>query len=293
MTNTHIVEKKEVTPFDELIISWNSQRPHKGHYLIQVSLLVESWSPWFDYAFWGVDSQHSFKYEDPAHSLSIFQDTIQVTNEKNAKGYKIKLIAKEGATLGGFRAFYPFTSNNHRLCTELKNYRSVQIEVEGLSQLKLPDERNRRLCSPTSTTAVLRHLMHSSELCPLDFAKKVHDRAFDIYGNWVLNAAQANHELNGKRECVVRRLANFGELHAILMQGSPVVVSVKGTLPGSFLPYESGHLLVVRGYDSSTQQVLCMDPAYPENETTHVAYPLADFLSTWQRRQGLAYLFTN
>ena len=45
-------------PFDELIISWNAERPTQGAYLIQVSVLTEEWSPWFDYAFWGTHDQY-------------------------------------------------------------------------------------------------------------------------------------------------------------------------------------------------------------------------------------------
>jgi len=288
----YLLEHNDVAPFNELIVSWSAQRPSQGHFLIQVSLFVERWSPWFNYALWGAASQRTFETHSHDDSVSVFQDTIQITNQKKATGFKIRVLAKEGATLDDFRAFYPYTSHSHTLNTRTEDYSSVRLNVAGLSQLALPDERHKRICSPTSTTAVLRHLLLSPALCPLDFANNVHDQTFDIYGNWVLNAAQANNELMGKGGCRVVRLRDFGELHAKLIEGHPVVVSVKGTLPGSFLPYESGHLLVVQGYDSSTQQVLCMDPAYPSDEETHVAYPLVDFLATWQRRQGLAYLFS-
>jgi hypothetical protein len=75
------------------------------------------------------------------------------------------------------------------------------------------------------------------------------------------------------------------------MQNTPVIASVRGPLPGSALPYAKGHLLVVTGFDAETQNVLCMDPAFPSDAATQTAYPIADFVAAWNRRGNIAYIF--
>ena len=72
-----------------------------------------------------------------------------------------------------------------------------------------------------------------------------------------------------------------------------VVVISKDLWRDSFpLPYEEGHLIVVKGYDASKKRVLCMDPAYPTNAETNVEYPYEAFMDAWGRRRRLAYLFS-
>jgi hypothetical protein len=88
----------------------------------------------------------------------------------------------------------------------------------------------------------------------------------------------------------VERLLDFEALYQQLDRGVPVIVSVRGPLPGSASPYAKGHLLVVRGYDASSQKVLCMDPAFPADEKTLVSYELSDFIQAWDRRGNLAYI---
>ena len=53
---------------------------------------------------------------------------------------------------------------------------------------------------------------------------------------------------------------------------------------------QSGHILVVRGYDSSKQEALYMDPGFHEDEQTYVTYPLTEFMKAWVRRSGLSYV---
>ena len=113
----------------------------------------------------------------------------------------------------------------------------------------------------------------------------------DIFGNWVLNTAQASSVLGNKWQCWVERLAGFGDIYDRLKNNLPVVVSVKGPLPGARFPYTNGHLIAVKGYNPKTEQVLCMDPAFQADEATAVAYNLSDFMDAWSRRRRIAYVF--
>jgi hypothetical protein len=157
--------------------------------------------------------------------------------------------------------------------------------------MALSDPRNKRLCSPTALTAVIRFLAPQHSLDPLQTAERVWDQTSDIYGNWALNVAEGYAQLQGKLFCWAERLSRFEQVLSSLHQKLPLVLSVRGPLPGSALPYENGHLLVVKGFNADTKQVLCMDPAFETDAKTDVAYDLAPFIAAWQRRGQLAYVF--
>ncbi len=167
---------------------------------------------------------------------------------------------------------------------------AVHLNAEGLSQMALKHPRNGSICSPTSTTAALRYLTQRA-IDPLDFAAHTRDHGFDIYGNWILSAAQASAELGNDWNCWVERLDGFSDIHQRLLRGFPVVISIRGPLQGSALPYEQGHLIVVIGYSPQERRVLCMDPAFPSETETLVSYDLDDLMQAWSRRGRVAYLF--
>lgn len=287
-----IFTKENVDSFDELIISWNANRPLCGYYLIQLSAYTDEWSDWMNYAYWGKENQYTFKEILFEKDLQVFQDALEILNGSIARGFRVRILAKEGATLEQFRSLHAsiMRKSAHSFTDDFSAIEPIEIPVAGLSQMALLDPRSRRLCSPTSTTAVLRFLKQT-ELSPLLFADRVFDTAFDIYGNWILNTAQASHELGKGWSCYVSRLTDFQELYIRLKSGVPQIVSIRGPLPGSALPYESGHLLVVRGYDPVSKEVICMDPAFPNDQSTWVRYKLVDFLEAWRRKGGLTYIF--
>ena len=293
--NTFVWEETQLSSFDELIVSWNAERPESGFYLIQVSLFISAWSPWLDYAYWGTNDQYTFKNDLPDLGIQVYQDIIKVLRDNKATGFRVRIIAKEKEALDGLRTLHisAIDRSTHTVNFTPSENVSVNLKVMGLSQIALLDERRLSLCSPTSTTAVINFLSDTLPLSPLEFASYVVDSAFDIYGNWILNTAQASHLLGKSWECFVARLTSFNQIVDQLGKGYPVVVSIRGPLKGSALPYESGHLVVVTGYESKNQEVLCMDPAFPTDDLTHVKYPLNEFLTAWSRRQGTAYLFNH
>lgn len=290
-TESFVWEVQDLKPFQELIVSWEASRPESGHFAIDTSLFVETWSSWMPYAEWSANDQRTFgpHVEIPVRS---YQDAVAVSGGQEATGFRIRVSPMEGASLDGFRMLHACTTPaGHEVRLEGRIAESVNLDVQGLSQLALSDERRTRLCSPTSTTAVLRYVLKSKDLSVLTFANAVWDSGFDIYGNWILNTAEAANQLGSCHHCWVARLDSFEDILGSLRSGFPVVVSVRGPLKGSALPYESGHLLVIKGFDADRQEVLCMDPAFPEDELTSVAYPLDGFIQAWNRRGGIAYFF--
>lgn len=277
--------KEGVDPFDEMIISWNAKRPCQGSTRIYIRVKTEGWSSWLLYAEWGQSGQTSYQHKEGL--ITVFQDTIRVEGIK-ASAFEIKM---EGADLD-MRSLYVYTNSDENVVTrEILPEKSFSLPLKGLSQIALGQPLDKRGCSPTSSAAVLAYLLQK----PIDvenFANAVWDRGFDIYGHWVFNVAEAANLLDAPYECYISRLSGFNEIYSHLEKGFPVVVSVRGPLPGSAAPYASGHLLVVSGYDALNDRVLCMDPAFPTHAETLVSYDREHFVQAWQRRGRIAYIFS-
>lgn len=274
------VERCGLPLFDEMIISWNGQRPKGERIDIYASVRLGEWSPRVLYASWGEDFQSSHQCQ--VGDVRVYQDIFEVIGGKKADGFRIYATH--------FLELYADTNGKNFLKQDLFEYKPVFLKLKGLSQMRLNHPRHRDLCSPTSTVAVTRYLTQK-EVDPVVFAEKVRDHACDIYGNWVLNVAESSTYLGSSWRAWVERLESFKKLYEKLVLGTPVVVSVRGPLLGSAQPYETGHLLVVTGFDPLSQRVHCMDPAFESDEGTNVSYPLDDFLQSWQRRGNLAYVF--
>jgi len=291
--NSYQWELRKINPFDELLISWNSRRPIKGHYAIYVSVDTGDWSPWLPYAEWGSDFQKSFSSKEEGFPVSTYQDCVQVSSGKGT-GFRIKVVAMNGADLSELQSLHVCSSNPSLIRKQDAFYSRPKtfLNVAGLSQMALNDSRNGSLCSPTSTTAVVRYINNDAFLDPIEFAECCWDSGFDMFGNWVFNVAEAYNRLVGSRyTCWVERYESFQRVIDSLERGSPSVISVRGPLPGSAQPYKSGHLVAVIGFDGDNQEVICMDPAFPSDAETIVKYKLNDLLKAWERRKNVVYVF--
>lgn len=277
---------ENLSPFDELILSWNGQRPREGAFLFSISVKIDDWSPWLPYASWGSEGQSSF--QSKAEAITIDYDTLSIL-EKKATGFRIKISTQGTASLTELSSLHVYI--HREKSSDLTPTESIALPVPGLSQMCLNHLRYRDLCSPTSTTAVIHYLLKKKSLLPLHFAKQVWDQGGDLFGNWVFNIAQASACLGSEWSCWVEKLSGFGDIYKKLHQGIPIITSVRGPLPGSAAPYATGHLLVVTGYDPLKERVLCMDPAFPSDDATHISYSLSDFMEAWERRGKVAYIF--
>jgi len=273
-----IWEETHTIPFNELILSWNGIRPKRAKWTFWVSLQKEEW---LKYAEWGPDSQRSFK----SKAAFAENDRDVVIPREVCTAFQVRV---EGEELCQLHTLYACVSHlAHHTVILPEDLPPVFLqEIPRQSQMVLDHPRHKDLCSPTSTTTAMK-IVAKRSFDPIDFASRIYDDAFDIYGNWILNIAEAYHQL--RSPCHVERLADFSALHAQLMQGRPVVVSVKGEIPGAPKPYSVGHLLCVVGYERKT--VYCIDSGFPDNASTFVGYGLKDFLTAWGIRRNLAYVF--
>jgi hypothetical protein len=285
-------EQADALPFNELIVSWNGFRPETGKWTIWISLEQKgAWSPWLKYAEWSADSQKTFK------SCGDFAETYQdaaYPKEGLCTSFRIKAEAGEGADLSDLHAIFACASRFEEKKDEnlLEPLPFVMLPFAfRQSQMTLDHRRASSLCSPASVTNALNNLFARRLVSPIDFAEKIWDGEFDIFGNWILNTAQAYHEAKGAFRVHVERLGSFSDIHAYLRQELPVVVSIRGPISGSAQPYESGHLVCVIGYDPNQARVYCIDPAFPDDASTLASYPLEEFLAAWERRGYIAYVF--
>lgn len=290
--NQDILEWSEdkIPLFNELLISWNGCRL-ESDFEFWVSIKVEDWSLWHPFAHWMAHEQQTFVIRDVQNHFVIEQDMIRITKGHFATGFKVRL--KKNGKNGKIFAIHACTTlTEDILLWKSHPYLSTEIiNISGLSQTALNTPISRRICSPTSTTAVIRFLMSSTHIDPIAFAAKARDHAFDIYGNWALNVAAASSILGDSWRCWVARINHLEELKDYLQCGTPLVASIKGKLLGAPQEYPSGHLVVIRGIDTISKKVYCMDPAFESDQKTLVAYDIDAFLQAWNQRHYLAYLF--
>lgn len=290
---TPVWREENIFPFNELILSWNGMRPPEGEFQFFISVKIDDWSPWLLYSSWGSEGQSSFFQSCEQASVQVFQDAFKVLSNKKATGFQIKIEMTGGAKLENINGLHVYTNGETKKAvpSNLLNVASLFLNVKGISQMTLNCARHKDLCSPTSTTAVTRYLSKKDAIDPISFASHVWDSGFDIFGNWVLNLAEASTHLSSEWSCWVERVDGFDEIYKQLIEGIPVIVSVRGPLKGGALPYSKGHLLAIIGYDASHSKVICMDPAFPSDDETLVSYDLEDFMQAWNRRGNIAYIF--
>ncbi|MBA3953993.1 C39 family peptidase [Candidatus Dependentiae bacterium] len=294
--------KAGVPRFSQLIFSWNSLRPAKGHYSFWVRVrdsVTKKWYKWHQMAQWGTDQkgrnlQRSF-YSKTVYGTNYSFVRLDLPKGRLADGFSIKIKAHNNASIKYIKNITVNICNLRLFSSEAfaaqpKLLQSVYIKgVPRKSQMALKHPRCEVLCSPTSTTMLINHLLKKN-LDARHVANGVYDSGLGVYGSWAFNTAHAFEVSNNKVLFHVQRLDSFKTLHSYLARGIPVVVSVRGPLKGAASPYASGHLLLVVGYNKRFKKVLCQDPAFKKDSATAVAYNLKDFLLSWERSNRLAYV---
>lgn len=288
--------ERDTTPhFTQLVFSWNVIRPVSGHFSFYVQVRDaenRKWGTWHHMADWGSGIQKT--YVSKSDSVSSFVHVrLEMETKKVADAFRIKIIPYKNAslslvhgcavTLSDFNVFKAEQIVSDQLS-------SLYIQnVPMIAQLAIEHADNSRICSPTSCTMLVQYLTGVYK-DPIEFAEKSFDTGLSVYGSWPCNIAHAFEHCNGAIYFAVKRMNSFTDLHRQLIKGIPVVVSVRGNLPGALKPFPHGHLLVVVGWDNKTREVLCHDPAAETNEKVFKRYPIADFLRAWECSHRLSYV---
>lgn len=291
-----VVEKWSVPRFSQLIFSWNAVRPTRGFFRFFARVRDKSnkkWLSWHKMAEWGANIQRSFSSAEGQGSSYHFV-RLELDDDVLADSFEVKAEALDGASLSDLKMISVTVSNLKCMVPEsvgsLRGLSSVYSgSIPRISQLMVDHPEITRICSPVSCSMLISFLMGKS-IDPADFADKSYDNGLEVYGNWAFNLAHAFEKSNGKFSFAVKRLHSFKDLHALLSQKIPVVVSVRGELKDAPKPYPNGHLLVVIGYNARTKKVICNDPAQPDHSQVLSQYELGPFLKAWENSHRLAYV---
>jgi hypothetical protein len=298
----HNGAKKEVVfsstqkkPFTQLIFSWNAIRPREGFlsFYVQVrDARTKQWGKWHKMVDWGKNVQRSYLHDTHPHAPQYLYVRLEMPSGKYADAFHIKSEACNGASLALLKGFAVNTADMNKFSSEAGRHQQLpSVFITGVprySQFMVNHPRNDELCSPTSCSMLVSFLL-KRPINPLSFAHHSYDHGLGVHGSWPFNMAHAFEQGNEKIWFWTVRFKQFSELHAQLCRGIPVVVSVRGPLPGSASPYANGHLLVVVGWDRKRQEVICHDPAFKNTGEVKVHYKRSDFLTAWERSRRLGY----
>lgn len=304
--SSYVWQKSIPNHFTELIPSWNAIRPTRGKLSFFVSLKHSRWSPWKKIAEWEANGQQTFSNaKDPfVHTKHV---RVEMQRGRKANAFRIKVLAEQGASIKNLKALFANTANWNLFRKIRPSHRLKSVVVKNvprLSQWKINHHRKKDLCSPTSTSMISRYFLNRFTLRILpsttlyaqakQFANNVHDNSYlDIYGNWLLNTAQAYTTTHGKVFYRVQRLNSFNELHWCLTKQMPIAVSIRGYLHGGAWPYNNGHFVVVVGWNQKNRTVICVDPAFRQIKHMVRSYRINDFLRAWGKSKNLAYVPIN
>ncbi len=300
--NFLIWQAKTHEKFNELIFSWNAKRPEQGFVDFWVSLKHgKKWSPWHKIAEWGANYQLTFanKKNRFVHTTHV---RMQTQHNRLAQGFRIKAIFHNDAQKKSLHALFA-------CCSHLKKFRRSQAwfnkpstMIRGVpkqSQRELNHYRAPAFCSPTCLCMMIdyfhkkikrRGITPSLPEYAVNFAENVHDMSYlNIYGNWLLNTAQAYDSAAGDIFFRTERLNSFNDIYRRLVNKIPVAVSVRN-LKGGFLPYKNGHFLLIIGWDKKNQCVICYDPAFRPSSKILKKYRLPNFLRAWGNSRNLSYI---
>jgi hypothetical protein len=294
-TKNELIYRKEAeAPFTQLMFCWNALRPLQGFFSFSVQVRVaNTWGQWHRMSDWGAGIQRSYFSEHDGIGKFIHV-RMEITPTKKADAFAIKIQANDKASLSLLHAFTVNIADFTKFSSEIDKMPAsmgpsvILDQVPTISQLVLPHEKNEVLCSPTSCSILLTYLL-DYPIDPCDFAEKSFDNGLGAFGSWPFNMAHAFERSEGKISFAAMRLPSFTSLVSLLKKKIPVIVSVRGALPGAPKDYPHGHLMVVVGYDNEKNEVICHDPAGPTTLETVRRYQLNDFLKAWERSHRLAY----
>ncbi len=293
-----IISRSNTMPFSQLIFSWNGLKPKMGYYVFWVQVRdrkTHSWGNWHKMIEWGAMRQRSYAHFGNDVFSAYHHVRLEVDPSRLADAYRIKIVAHEGADLSllysycvNLADFNKFTPED---IVELASHLKKSIHLVGISkeaQFSVDHKDNRRICSPTCC-AILTKYLAGTHIDPAYMADEVYDEGLGSYGAWQFNTAALFH-YNKQRACFfVIRPNSFYELYQQLKRGIPVIVSVRGSIDGAPQEYPSGHLILIVGYDTDTQSVICHDSATHDVKTVLKYYPLESFVRAWENSRRLTY----
>ncbi len=296
------------TPFDTLVPSWEAVTP-AGTW-IELEVRVSSggaWTPWFSMGVWASDagsvSRHSVNGQWSG-AWEVLTDTLrsQGLAFADAYQYRLTLFTEQLGLSPLVRGVSMTASDSYRHGENLgaagMGSWGWELEVPARSQMVYPDG-GEIWCSPTSLSMVMAYWAGETGSPSLDqpvpvVAAGTHDYVYQGWGNWPFNTAYASAY---GLEASVNRFSSIEQVEQWIEMGVPVVASIawdnsygERQLSGAPLTWSDGHLLVIRGFDSSGN-VVVNDPAGSDDSQVRRVYDRDEFARAWfSGSGGIVYL---
>jgi hypothetical protein len=292
--------------FDTLIPSWEATTP-AGTWM-ELEVRVRSggaWTRWFGMGVWasGTSSveRHSVNGQE-AGSWRVLTDTLQSTGPvfADAYRYRLTLVTEEWGVSPSVRgvSLAVLDSCRHGEYLDVPGDGSFwgwELPVPACSQMVYPDG-GEAWCSPVSLSMVMAYWSDRTGKKDLDqlvpaVVRGTYDYTYGGNGNWPFNTAYAS---SLGFDASVRRFDSLGQVERCVAAGLPIVASIawkRGELSGAPIPESEGHLLVIRGFDSSGN-VIVNDPAGCDDSRVRRVYRRDEFARAWfcSGSGGVAYL---
>jgi len=253
-------------PCNEMVLTWNGIAPNNTtlHAEFRIRGKNSDWSGWFQMGAWKSEVSHQRRTSDAEYG-DLDVDHFKAARYFNEVQYRVKFRTADQSQSPLLRAVFlciSETEQNETVVIEDFSGAACDLDVPWISQYDPDAVKDKVLidagvCAATSVTMVLRY--HGLPANVRDIGRRAYDPTAKIYGNWAFLCAAAS-ELGPTAR--VERFCDWRPLEELVAAGIPPVISIAYP-PGTFSEEPdketSGHLLVVRGFDSSGN-VIVNDP---------------------------------
>lgn len=294
--------------FDTLVPSWEAMTPAGTWVELEVRVRSEGgWSPWFDLGVWASEMGSVWRHSvdgQRSEAWEVSTDTLQSKGLAfaDAYQYRLTLFTEQQDVSPSVRGISATVSDSSRHGENLgvagADLWGQELEVPARSQMVYP-EGGEVWCSPTSLSMVMAYWASENGDPSLDqsvpvVAAGTYDYVYQGWGNWPFNTAYAS---TYGLQATVSRFSSLEQVEQWIAMGIPVVASIawdnsssEQWLSGASLTSSDGHLLVIRGFDSSGN-VVVNDPAGGDDTQVRHVYPRDEFARAWfWGSGGIAYL---
>ncbi|MFY0564750.1 peptidase C39 family protein [Archangium lansingense] len=289
--------------FDNVVPSFDVLTPPGTWVRLTLAARVEgNWTKDYDFGVWAFDkntvARHS-KDRQEDESGKVFTDTLVLKKKADALRMTVWLFSSKPGVSPRVRALTAAMTHSDRKATEEpsdKRAWGTVLEVPGRSQMLYPPDGG-AWCSPTSVSMILAYwggkLGRNELVVPVPVAAEyTYDTVYEGTGNWPFNTAYGSAIGEGALHGLVARFDSFTQVERLIAEGIPVSISIayeKGELSGSPIQRSDGHLIVVKGF-TPEGDVICNDPAFPNDELVNVTYKRQELLKAWDHSRRSAYV---
>ncbi len=276
-----------VPPARGLILSWNAHTPDWSGIGFRVSVRIDGvWTAWVPMGEW----RQVFPVRQPEGPVHRDIDTATWDGTADAIRVRARLTSNHRDESPTVRhvvvATIPVSSDETEISPDASD-EPFDITIPFRSQMDEDPRIAPRICGPTSLTMFLA--TREPDVTTRTIATLAYDAVHDVYGNWAHLAAVAGEHGYAAWVEQFRRLSDVEDR---VRAGFGAILSIayeQDELTGSPIPRTNGHLVVLRGR-TTEGDVICNDPAFPDEHGNGVIYPRTEFERLWANHGGTTIL---